>query len=183
MQHSQTASDSLRAEAAAGSFRAVALWLNEHLVPQQIFAQVQAEQPGCLKITLEFEEIPHRDRLVRFICHRIWHLNSDIIEGIHIVARQAGARVLWQERVRVLTPANRRQSQRPVSPADLPPRLQPPAATNQPRSQRQFKLIRAFILSGSAAVAFVFGCLLEILLAGAGPSLPIFLKIRRDRQP
>ncbi|MFE4107787.1 CapA family protein [Almyronema epifaneia] len=177
--HSQTASDSIRAEAAAGSFRAIALWLNEYLVPQQIFAQVQAAQPGCLKITLEFQNIPHRDRLVRFVCHRIWHLNSDIIEGVHLVARQAQqSRILWQERVRISTPANRHQAKRPAPTAELPPQLKrsAKAANGQPpRSpQQQFKLIRAFLLSGSAAAAFILGCLLEVLLSGSGPSLPIF---------
>lgn len=188
VQHSQTASDLLRQEAAAGSFRAIALWLNQHLVPQQIFAQVEAAQPGCLKITLEFQQVPHRDRLVRFVCHRIWHLNSDIIEGIHIVARQAdNARSLWQERVRILTPANRRQAQQPASPqnankrAELPPNLRSVAAKS-PRSPQQFKLIRAFVLSGSAAAAFIFGCLLELILSGSGPSLPIFAQAQPRSQ-
>lgn len=188
---SPDASASVKALAAQGNFRAIALWLNDPLVGHGIFAQVQAEQPGCLHVLLEFDHLPDRDQLVRFICHRIWHLNSPVIEGVHIVARYSGKnRILWQQRVRVMTPAIRQQVQaQPVAHAwrtaatdAISPTLkQATVAKQMARQQRHtvlmsqhLKLLRSLLLTGSAVAAFVMGCVLEALLANPSPSLPTF---------
>ncbi|HEY9737408.1 MAG TPA: CapA family protein, partial [Trichocoleus sp.] len=187
---------SIQEMAAAGHFRAIAFWLNEPLAPQGIFVQVQpADQPGCLRLLVEFEQTPLRERLTRFLCHRVWQLNSPLIEGIHIIARPAGRRrVLWQQRIRVVTPALRQRRQagataaiRETSP--LPPRLQtqPPAARQTGPSGKtkasansHLKTLRALVLTGSAVAAFVFGCLVEVILAGSTPVLPIFSSSRPE---
>ena len=70
-----------------GSFRAISYWLNQTLVTQGIYVHVQAAGPGCLRTLVEFHRQPSRNRLVRFICHRLWLLESDLIEGVQIVAR------------------------------------------------------------------------------------------------
>ncbi|NET39894.1 MAG: CapA family protein, partial [Cyanothece sp. SIO1E1] len=103
---------SIMEQAQAGNFRAIAYWLNSELVAQQIYAQVKAAHPGCLRVLVEFHRPPNRDRLTRFICHRLWCLNSDVIEGVQIVARCINqARPLWQQSIRITTPASRQRRQ------------------------------------------------------------------------
>lgn len=178
---------SVKDRAAAGYFRDLALWLNEPLVDQGIFVQVQADQqPGCLKLTVEFERTPIQDRLARFLCHRIWQLNSELIEGIYILARPVGwQRVLWKQRIKISTPALRRRQANdqltqaaakvgsPLPPSLSRPRRRAKANSSLPISQR-FKTLRVVMLSGSAVAAFVLGCLLEIASSGVSPSLPSF---------
>ena len=50
LQRPQSEPATVRDLAAAGHFRAIALWLNQPLAPQGIFVQVQARGPGCLEI-------------------------------------------------------------------------------------------------------------------------------------
>ncbi|MEB3288614.1 MAG: CapA family protein [Leptolyngbya sp.] len=174
--------------AAAGYFRDLALWLNEPLVNQGIFVQVQADdRPGCLKLTVEFERSPIQDRLTRFLCHRIWQLNSELIEGIYILARPVGwQRVLWKQRIKISTPAlRRRKAQEQLRQAARMTRSPLPYAQRARRRRRRrtpfalltgqrFKTLRALMLTGSAAAAFILGCLLEVTLSGPSPSLPTF---------
>ncbi len=181
------ASESLstKALAAAGQFRAIALWLNAPLIPQGIYAQVQPDKrPGCLCITLEFEREPQQQPLIKFVCHLIWQLNSPLIEGIHLIARPVGhARPLWTQRIRIMTPALKAQLHRaqgkPPLVSPVPPRLVPPPAPSpsgfslQGLFSEQLKTLRAFILTGSAVAAFVLGCLVEVGLSSRPePSLP-----------
>ena len=176
---------SVRDRAAAGYFRDLALWLNEPLVNQGIFVQVQADdRPGCLKLTVEFERSPIQDRLTRFLCHRIWQLNSEFIEGIYILARPVGwQRVLWKQRIKISTPALRRRQaneQLTQSAAKAGSPLHQPLRARRRRNQshqllsQRFKTLRTVMLSGSAVAAFVFGCLLEVMVSGPSPSLPSF---------
>jgi len=171
-------SPSVRDMAAAGYFRALALWLNEPLTPQGIFVKVQAARPGCLKLTVEFERPPLKDRLLRFLCHRVWVLNSELIEGIHVIARPIGSqRLAWQKRIRIVTPAVKRRRapqqglQRPQSQA-----LNPTAMGKKVihLSGHQLKTLRNLMITGSAVAAFMLGCLLETLMAGTTPRLPGF---------
>ncbi|PSR16159.1 hypothetical protein C8255_19290 [filamentous cyanobacterium CCP3] len=142
----------LRERAAAGYFRDIALWLNQPLAAHGIFVQVQADRPGCLQLIVEFQQPPVKDRLLRFLCHRVWLLNSELIEGIWVVARPLGyRRVLWQQRIKIVTP-------RPAK------RL----------SRQHLQTLRTFVLSGSAVAAFVMGCLLEVIISAPSPVLPQF---------
>ena len=173
---------SVREMAAAGYFRAIALWLNEPLVSQGIFVQVQADKrPGCLQLIVEFERSPIQDRLVRFLCHRIWQLNSELIEGIHILAHPVGLqRTLWQQRVRIVTPAlKRRKANEQIAQATrLGSPLPPQIHAKQPRAlqdaTQRLKTLRAFVLTGSAVAAFLLGCVLEVMTSGPSPTLPSF---------
>jgi poly-gamma-glutamate synthesis protein (capsule biosynthesis protein) len=165
--------------AAAGYFRAIALWLNEPLAGQGIFVKVQADRPGCLKLTVEFERLPPiKERLLRFLCHRIWVLNSELIEGVYVVARPVGQRrVAWAKRIRIKTPAVKRRlaAVRVAHPArnnsPLPPKLRQKVAR---LSTQHLKTLRLFMVTGSAMAAFVLGCLLEMFISGPAPMLPTF---------
>jgi len=97
--------------AAEGYFQAIAYWLNEPLVPQNVYAQVLADPvSGCIKVLVEFERIPQPRRLLKFVCNRVYRLNSNVIEGIYLIARQVGsAKTEWEQRVRIPT-ANQRQA-------------------------------------------------------------------------
>ncbi|MBD1914532.1 MULTISPECIES: CapA family protein [Cyanophyceae] len=171
---------SVKERAAAGYFRDIALWLNQPLTPHGIFVQVQADRPGCLQLVVEFRQPPVKDRLLRFLCHRVWLLNSELIEGIWVIARPLGhRRVLWQQRVRIVTPALKRrqsrlkvQAQRQAALA-MPPKIRPPRPAKT-LSRQRLQTLRAFVLSGSAVAAFVMGCLLEVIISAPSPSLPQF---------
>lgn len=171
---------SVKERAAAGYFRDIALWLNQPLAPHGIFVQVQADRPGCLQLVVEFQQPPIKDRLLRFLCHRVWLLNSELIEGIWVIARPLGhRRVLWQQRVKIVTPALKRrqgdrkaQAQRQAA-STMPPKIRP-ARHAKTLSRQRLQTLRAFVLSGSAVAAFVMGCLLEVILSAPSPSLPQF---------
>ncbi|MEO1068196.1 MAG: CapA family protein [Cyanobacteria bacterium J06638_6] len=184
----------VRERAAAGYFRDIALWLNQPLAPHGIFVQVQADRPGCLQLTVESHQPPIKDHLLRFLCHRVWLLNSDLVEGIFVVARPLGhRRVLWQQRIKIVTPAlKQRRALQPkqrqlsrVSP--LPPRLRSPQViAGLALSRQRLQTLRTFVLSGSAVAAFVMGCLLESILSAPSPSLPQLTaktEVRSQTQP
>ncbi len=171
---------SVKERAAAGYFRDIALWLNQPLTPHGIFVQVQADRPGCLQLVVEFRQPPIKDRLLRFLCHRVWLLNSELIEGILVIARPLGhRRVLWQQRVKIVTPALKRRQSSLKAQAQRQAALAMPPKIRQPRSaktlsRQRLQTLRAFVLSGSAVAAFIMGCLLEVMISAPSPSLPQF---------
>lgn len=96
-----------------GNCRALTYWMNSFLSPQGIYVQVHPASDHFLKILVSFRKprqkeacLRMRDRLVRFICYRLWTLNSVAIRGARIVARIPGdSRILWQLSVRINSPA------------------------------------------------------------------------------
>ena len=101
--------------AQAGNCQALTYWMNSLLAAQGVAVQVRpAAIKHYLKIFVDFQQptrkevcLSLRDRLVRFICYRLWTLNSQEIFGVKIVARMSGSpKVLWQQSVRINTPAN-----------------------------------------------------------------------------
>lgn len=89
--------------AQAGNLRAIAFWINRHLVPQGICAQVLAEQPGHLLIRVVCHQTPDRDTLVRFICQRLHSLKSEMIRTVRIRAQLVGsAQPLWEQAMRMV---------------------------------------------------------------------------------
>ncbi len=177
--------------AAEGYFQAIAYWLNERLIPQNVYAQVLADQsPGCIKVLVEFERPPEPKRLLKFVCDRIYKLNSNVIEGIHLIVRAVGSRKTdWEQRIRIPTGSARQakaaispaRSQAPVrteldtsTPLDSPA-LQVPTPQLAHESSRskvareivrsQFKFFRAALISGTASAAFLFGGLTELVLS------------------
>lgn len=147
-----------------GNLRAIAAWLNSFLVLQGLAARVGVAAPGCLQILVEFPPtadpvLSHqvREPLVRFICHRIWSLDSDVIEGVRIVARFLGeSDLLWKQSVRIVTPAN----QKVAKPRSVAAKAAKSSQVAAHAAQRfaGFKMARSFLLSGSAVAAFIVGC-------------------------
>ncbi len=147
--------------ARTGNFQAIAHWVNHALQPYGIRAYVGGVSPGCLKVLVEFPlsktraELSQawRDQVVRFICRRIWQLNSAQIEGLRIAGKLTHERsIRWEQAVRVVSPARRARKQRSQH---LRSQLQ---HTIQRRSQ--LKLMRSMLVSGPPIFAFVFGCVL-----------------------
>ncbi len=137
--------------ARSGNFRAIAYWMNTFLLPQGMRASVEDVRAGCLQILVEFRQIPERDRLVQFICHQIWRLNSEAIDGVRIVARLAGqSDILWKQSVRIVTPANRRRQEYGPYPAR--------ARAERSTEGISFKALRALLMVGTAVTSFVVGC-------------------------
>lgn len=169
--------------ARAGHFRAIAQWINTYLVPQGIFVCVSAaSRPGYLLILVEFQYPPERERLVRFICHRLCKLKSDIISGVQIVACYAGSSyILWQQSIR-LTPANRRRRSRPHPTVvrrakPLQPKLDLvktaqilQAQIHQLNLREHLNHPRSRLLAKSAAAAFLLGCGVEVVNSTLQPS-------------
>jgi Bacterial capsule synthesis protein PGA_cap len=92
--------------AQTGNLRAIAFWLNRYLVPQGICAQVSHEQPGSLLVRVVCHRPPERERLVRFICHRLCKLNAAGIQEAHITAQIVGSpTLLWEKSVRIAAAA------------------------------------------------------------------------------
>lgn len=151
--------------ARTGNFQAIAYWLNQSLIPAGIYASVGASRQGCVGIWVELPPLESNNwylptlqrQVVRFICHQIWKLNSDAIEGVRIVARLAGQRrILWKQSVRIVTPASRQRQGH--SPESSPP---------HPWHDTYDTVVRTVPIVGTAALAFLFG----------------FWATARDRQP
>ncbi|MEM9769630.1 MAG: CapA family protein [Cyanobacteria bacterium P01_D01_bin.71] len=184
---------STKALAAAGQFRAIALWLNEPLIPEGIYAQVcQDSRPGCVRIVLEFERTPLQTPLTQFICHLMWQLNSPLIEGVNLIARPIGEqKAVWEQRVRIMTPALkerlRRERGQGSPAAAIPPTLVQRSSMPQLPGLSlhlltdQIKTLRASMLTGSAVAAFVFGCMIEVVMSSRpGPLLPFQERIETE---
>ena len=177
--------------AAEGYFQAIAYWLNEPLVPQNVYAQVLVDKvPGCIKVLVEFERIPQPHRLLKFVCNRIYKLNSNVIEGIYLVARQVGsAQTKWEQRIRIPTAGQRRLKNSSTSQSEdlthasakqasatrdaaaenhISPKLVHESSRSKVAREvvrSQFKFFRAALISGSATAAFLFGGLTELILS------------------
>ena len=179
----------VRQLAAEGHFQAIAYWLNEPLVAQNVYAQVLSDEvPGRLKVLVEFEKSPQKEKLIRFVCDRLYRLNSAVIEGVHIIARPLGAaKTDWEKSVRLPTAAERREKQLSATAAleepkkrlqkekrqnaqtslvrdSFGPQIKPPAVRDQ------FKFLRAALMCGSAIAALFFGSFTTFLLADSSLS-------------
>lgn len=117
--------------AQAGNSRAIAFWMNRYLVPQGICAQVETGPSGCLIIQVVCRQLPDRERLVRFICHRLCKLDSEAIQQVRISAQVVGSStVLWEKSARIIPPAERKtQPQKESSKVYAFPQTAQPVAT------------------------------------------------------
>ncbi|MGB3297815.1 MAG: CapA family protein, partial [Phormidesmis sp.] len=161
--------------AAEGHFQAIAYWLNERLAPHAVYAQVFADEvPGRLKVLVEYDRAPQPDRLVRFVCDRLYQLNSDVIQGVYLIVRALGAaQSAWEKAVRIPTAAERsRRIAQPATLQTIPPAthqiIHESAASQRARQSvhTQFKFFRAALLCGSIITAFCFGSFVELILTG-----------------
>lgn len=153
--------------ARTGNFRAIAHWLNLVLQAYGMRAYVGSAKPGCLKVLVELHPSlrndeglagPWQESLVRFVCHRIWKLNSALIEGIRIAARFAGEHeILWERSVKLVTPARKQRQQQS---RQLRTQIRQTA-----RRKAQLKTMRVLLMSGSTVFAFVIGAIVAYVKA------------------
>ncbi|WP_193856131.1 CapA family protein [cf. Phormidesmis sp. LEGE 11477] len=174
----------VRQLAAEGYFQAIAYLLNQDLVPQNIYAQVsRSSVAGRVKIVVEFERSPQPKRLTRFICDRLYNLDSNLIEGVHLVARTVGSsKTDWEERIRIPTVSQRQSPSSAISSAAISSETRPERLVGHADSDKlihesarskiarqivrsQFKFFRAALLSGTAMAAFLFGGLTDLILS------------------
>lgn len=142
--------------AQAGNCQALTYWINSFLGPQGIHVRVLPTSSQFLKIVVDFQHpqrretcISLRDRLVRFICYRLWVLNSDAIGSVRIVARQAGnPNILWQQSIRINSPVNTERVRRSRA-----------ARSRYQREIKQFRfqVIRSLFLSSMTLTGFFLG--------------------------
>ncbi len=161
--------------ARSGNFRAIAYWLNVSLLPHNVIAQVTPTQkPGCLRVVVEFNPLSNqnpkspefRKSMVRFICRHLWQLNSELIDGVQVVAKHAeNQQMFWRQAVRVVSPARRArlafESQFAKPEVDPMQELASRLKIAQ-LQQVQFRTVRSLLLSGSTAAVFILGCWLGL---------------------
>lgn len=139
-----------------GNVRAIAYLINSYLAPLGIYVRAQPVHAGCLPLKVEFESLPAqpearallRDRLIRLICHHLWRIDSEAIEGVRIIGLWSGnghPNVLWKQSVRIVTPANRRRKQHML------------ALKGQAAKLLNFKVNRLFLFTGFSIVSFLLG--------------------------
>jgi poly-gamma-glutamate capsule biosynthesis protein CapA/YwtB (metallophosphatase superfamily) len=162
--------------ARSGNFRAIAYWLNASLLPHHVTARVAPSQkPGCLRVFVEFEPSPNqnpkspefRKSMVRFICRHLWQLNSEVLDGVQVIAKHTSSKqVLWRQAVRVVSPARRARLafEAQFAAPEPPDPLEELAARLKiaKLQQVQFRTVRSLLLSGSTAAVFILGCWLGL---------------------
>jgi poly-gamma-glutamate capsule biosynthesis protein CapA/YwtB (metallophosphatase superfamily) len=158
--------DELLQQARQGDLQAIAAWINQVTLSYGIRALVGVQGPGCLSIALELPAgsqrealLTAKDGLIRFICHRVWAMNSAIIEGLRISAQfRDDAAVAWEQSVRIMTPARRARR------AQLQARARTrTASVKRPVSAQkaQINSLRALLISVPAVFAFVCGAVIS----------------------
>lgn len=147
----------VRQAAQAGDFRAIARWLNAVLMPYGLRVLVGRDRPGRLRVLIELPPVAEsqqligawREPLIRFICHRLWLLDSPELEGVRLRARFEGDRqILWERVVRISSPARRQQQ----TSSQLRHKIR-----RASRQKNHLKLVRTAMISGSTAAAFLVG--------------------------
>ncbi|MGK7919776.1 MAG: CapA family protein [Trichodesmium sp.] len=146
MNYTQTLTQSSLFELArSGDFRAISHWINQELKPQGISARIAKQTTGYLEVLVEFQREPPTDRLIKFICHKLWKLNSPVLEKVRIMGRLTGSpKILWKQSVRINSPA-KTDLNKQSNFADQSDNL-------------KFKTLRSLIVIGSAVAAFILGC-------------------------
>lgn len=89
--------------AQAGNLRAVAFWLNRHLITEGICVQATTHQPGQLTLQTLCRQPPDRDRLIAFIGQRLSQLNSPVIRSVQLRTQLVGStELLWTQTVQLV---------------------------------------------------------------------------------
>jgi len=131
--------------AQSGDFQAISEWINQQLKPQGISARVAQDTSGYLQILVEFQREPPVDRLIKFICHQLWKLNSPVLERVNIAGRFRGStNILWKHSVRINLSTKRS--------------LNKQSNLANKTDNLSFQTFRSLILMGSTVAAFILGC-------------------------
>lgn len=145
--------------AQGGHLPSMAYWLNRRLSPYRLRARLSWIRPGQLRVVVELHPArtdvrsqTFRNRLVRFVCHQLWILNSDVLDGAYVAARYTGQpKILWRQSVRIVSPA--RKAVLAQSAQQLHTRIR-----QAKQQKKQFQVLRSLMISGSSAAAFIIGC-------------------------
>lgn len=169
--------------AQGGHLPSLSWWLNQRLAPHSLQAKISYVKPGYVRVALAirpaFREDPRtpifKKRIIRYLCHQLWILNSDVLDGAYVVAayaRKPG--ILWKQSVRIVSPARRsflelnalesKSNESKTKPATV----QALSKSSEQQLQRkvrqasqqkkQFQAMRSLLVSGSSTAAFVIGC-------------------------
>ncbi|HEY9644996.1 MAG TPA: polysaccharide deacetylase family protein [Chroococcidiopsis sp.] len=137
--------------ARTGNCQALSYWINSFLAPQGMYVHISPTRSRSLQVLIDFQKprrkeqcVGLRERVVRFICYRLWMLNSESIDDVRIIGRfSKDLSILWHQTVRIVTPANSERL-RGLSRAAV-------------ANSAKFRAMRSVFLSGSAVTGFVLG--------------------------
>lgn len=154
--------------AQGGHLPSLTIWLNGQLAPYRLRVRLSWVRPAYLRVLVELRPSrtdlkgrAFRNRLARFICHKLWILNSDVLDGAYIVAKQIGKpNILWKQSVRIVSPARKIVlAQQATQQTKVAQTQQIQTRIRQASQQKkQFQTLRSLIISGSSAAAFIIGC-------------------------
>ncbi len=158
--------------AQGGHLPSLNAWLNQRLATHRLHAKLSYVRPGYIRIAIALRPSPKltakspafQKRLTRFICHQLWILNSDVLDGAYVVASYSGKpSILWKQSVRITSPARKAviaaaaQNSAQLNVSRSPQHLNK-ALRHATQKRKQFQLLRSMMISGSSAAAFMMGC-------------------------
>ncbi len=156
--------------AQGGHLPSLNAWLNQRLATHRLRAKLSYVRPGYIRVSialrpsskLTFKSPAFQKRLTRFICHQLWILNSDVLDGAYVVASYVGKpSILWKQSVRITSPARKAvlaaQNSAQLNVSRSPHHLNK-ALRHATQKRKQFQLLRSMMISGSSAAAFMMGC-------------------------
>ncbi|MEM9244556.1 MAG: CapA family protein [Cyanobacteria bacterium P01_F01_bin.153] len=113
--------------------RAIARGFDRYLAPHGIRTQALHQGDGCLRLVVECQTMPERERLVQFMLHRLKQLNVAAIAGVKIIARlSGGSDDLWDHSVSFMPPVPQTLVRPTAPPRQMPPPPPPnPAMANR----------------------------------------------------
>ena len=158
--------------AQGGHLPSLNAWLNHRLATHRLRAKLSYVRPGYVRIAIALrpsakvsaKNPSFQKRLTRFICHQLWILNSDVLDGAYVVVSYVGKpSILWKQAVRITSPARKAVIAAAQSNTDRSNVTRSPHHLNKSLRQatqkrKQFQLLRSMMISGSSAAAFMMGC-------------------------
>ena len=162
--------------AQGGHLPSLNAWLNQRLATHRLRAKLSYVRPGYVRISIALrpsakvstKNPSFQKRLTRLICHQLWILNSDVLDGAYVVVSYVGKpSILWKQSVRITSPARKAviaaaqvntQANADHSNVTRSPQHLNRALRQATQKRKQFQLLRSMMISGSSAAAFMMGC-------------------------
>ena len=162
--------------AQGGHLPSLNAWLNQRLATHRLRAKLSYVRPGYVRISIALrpsakvstKNPSFQKRLTRLICHQLWILNSDVLDGAYVVVSYVGKpSILWKQSVRITSPARKAviaaaqantQANADQSNVTRSPQHLNRALRQATQKRKQFQLLRSMMISGSSAAAFMMGC-------------------------
>ena len=158
--------------AQGGHLPSLNAWLDQRLATHRLRTKLSYVRPGYVRIAIALrpsvrasaKNPSFQKRLTRLICHQLWILNSDVLDGAYVVVSYVGKpSILWKQAVRITSPARKAVIAAAEANADRSIVTRSPQHLNKSLRQatqkrKQFQLLRSMMISGSSAAAFMMGC-------------------------